>query len=278
MAHRLLLRLAFDGARFHGSQRQPDRPTVDGHVLEALDSAGLLADDPAFRAAGRTDRGVSALDHPVALDAVADLDTVARALAGRTKGILPWAGTQVPDGYDPRREAAARTYRYHWPLLDDLDTEAAAEAWRLFEGTHDVSQFARLEAGRRPTRTITRCESWQQGDRLVFQITGESFLWNQVRRMVGACLDVAEGGITLADVEAGLDGTRLPRQRLAPAEGLVLFRVALDVEARPLTRVHQVAQERVIEDHRRDLQHLAAMETVLGLGWTRTKRSKKKKR
>lgn len=274
MAQRLLLRLAFDGALFHGSQRQPDRPTVDGSVLEALDSAGLLADEPSFRAAGRTDRGVSALDHPVALDAVADLDTVARALTGRTKGILPWAGIEVPDGYDPRPEASARTYRYHWPLLEGLDTEAAAEAFKLFEGTHDVRHFARLEAGRRPRRTITRCESWQEDDRLVFQVTGRSFLWNQVRRMVGACLDVAEGGITLADIEAALEGTRLPRQRLAPAEGLVLFRVALDVDARPLTGVHRIAQERVIEDHRRERMHLAAVETVLGLGWHQDKKKR----
>ncbi len=272
MVQRLLLRLAFDGALFHGSQRQPDRPTVDGSVLEALESASLLADDPLFRAAGRTDRGVSALDHPVALDATADLDTVARALTGRTKGILPWAGAEVPEGYDPRRDASARTYRYHWPLLEELDTEAAAEAWQLFEGTHDVRHFARLEAGRRPERTITRCDSWQEGDRLVFQVTGESFLWNQVRRMVGACLDVATGGITLADIEAALDGTRLPRQRLAPAEGLVLFQVALDVEPRPLTKVHRIARERVIEDHRRELMHQAAVETALGLGWSREKK------
>lgn len=272
MAQRLLLRLAFDGSRFHGSQRQPDRPTVDGSVLEALDSAGLLADEPNLRAAGRTDRGVSALDHPVAMDATPDLETVARALAGRTTGILPWAGALVPDGYDPRREATERTYRYHWPLIGPedtaLDTELAAEAWRLFEGTHDVRHFARVEAGRRPERTITRCESWQEDDRLVFQVSGQSFLWNQVRRMVGACLDVGQGGLGLGDIRAGLAGDRLPRQRLAPAEGLVLFRVALDLEVQPLTEVHQVAQERVLEDHRRQRQHVAVMETVLGLGWS----------
>lgn len=272
-AQRVLLRLAFDGTRFHGSQRQPERPTVDGALLGALDEADMLAEDPAFRAQGRTDRGVSALDYPVAVDATADLETVARTVAGRCQGLLPWAGCPVPEGFDPRREAIARTYRYHWPVTRELDTEAARRAWRVFEGTHDLSAFARMEPHRDPKRTIHRCESWTEGGMLILQVTGQSFLWNQVRRMAGACLDVAEGRLTSADLERALEtGARLRVQRTLPAEGLLLMRVDLEVQDRSLAEAYRVGWERLATDHHGMRQRMAVLDAVLGLGGRRAEK------
>ncbi|MFB6218385.1 MAG: tRNA pseudouridine(38-40) synthase TruA, partial [Halobacteriaceae archaeon] len=57
-------RLAYDGRPFHGFQRQPDVPTVEGALLDALDALDIpfAGDTPSgYAAAGRTDRGVSAV-------------------------------------------------------------------------------------------------------------------------------------------------------------------------------------------------------------------------
>jgi len=132
---RVALRLALDGARFAGTQRQPDRATANGALLGALREAGLLADAHRLRAAGRLDAGVHARDHVVAVDVAehADLGAVARTVAGQTTGLVPWAGARVHAGFDPRPAARSRTHRSLEPRVpDSAHARRLADAWRRF--------------------------------------------------------------------------------------------------------------------------------------------------
>lgn len=251
MADRLLLRVAFDGRRFHGSQRQPDVPTVNGSILEALDDAGLLADPPRLRAQGRVDAGVSARDFPIAFDANASLETAASTVAGRVPGVIPFAGAEVAPGFDPRLAARSRTYRYHLPSSDPEPSTLGA-VWSRFEGVHDLSALARVdgERGQDPVRRIAATRWWTAaGSGTVLEVRAPTFLRHQVRRMVGATLAVNRGELSVERLEAALSGGALPNhaKRAADPAGLVLHRVGLGADWRGLPKAQAVASRRLDE-------------------------------
>lgn len=251
MAERLLIRVAFDGRRFHGTQRQPDVPTVNGSILQTLHEAGLLADRPRLRAQGRIDAGVSARDFPVAFDAGASLDTVANTLAGRVPAVIPFAGAEVGPGFDPRLAARSRTYRYHLPTRD-TDPAALGAAWSRFEGVHDLSALARVDGrrGQDPVRRITQTRWWSTpAAGTVLEVRAPTFLRHQVRRMVGASLAVARGELSDEQLDAALSGGEVPNhaKRAAEPGGLVLHRVELGADWRPLPEAEAVASRRLDE-------------------------------
>ena len=224
---RVALRLAYDGALFDSYARQPDRRTVEGALIEALGPEGLV--EGSFRTGSRTDAGVSALENVCAATLHRPhlrglVPSVQRRLP---EGLWLTAAAGVPDGFDPRR-AGWRQYRYlaaaqgeaEWPMRD-----AAA----AFVGRHRMHAFARVEADRDPERTVLDFVVGTREGMWVFHVRGESFLWNQVRRMVGAVLAVGRGEAAPGDVTAAL-ASGLPHGRftVAPAEGLLLERVHHD--------------------------------------------------
>jgi len=117
-------RVAYDGRHYHGFQRQPNVPTVEDALLDALREQGALGSadaaetaggrdtPPNYAAAGRTDAGVSAVAQTVAFDAPDWLTP--RALNGALPGgVRAWAAAEVPDDFHATHHATARTYRYH---------------------------------------------------------------------------------------------------------------------------------------------------------------------
>lgn len=262
MAARLALRIGVDGSRFHGTQRQRDVPTANGTLLEALDEADLLAEPHRLRAAGRVDAGVHARDHVVAVNVDGPLDHVARTLAGSTVGLVPWAGARVHDRFDPRAAARSRTYRYLVPQPPDVDR--LARAWALFEGRHDVSEFAHLDPDRDqdPNRTIARTRSWTTPRGLVLEARAPTFLHHQVRRMVGACCTVARGELALERIEAALAGGKLGTYEVADAEGLILWRVAVSADWTPLDEALRIGRQQLSTARARLDQRAHALDAV----------------
>lgn len=262
MAARVALRIGVDGSSFHGTQRQPDVPTANGTVLEALEDADLLADPHRLRAAGRVDAGVHARDHVVALDVRASVERVARTLAGSTTGLVPWAGARVHERFDPRLAARSRTYRYLVP--DPSDEDRLRRAWALFEGRHRFAEFARLDPdrGQDPNRTITRTRSWTTPRGLLLEARAPTFLHNQVRRMVGACRTVARGELAPDRIEAALDGGSLGTYEVAAAEGLVLWRVAVSADWRPLDEALEIGRQQLSTPRARLEQRAHALDAI----------------
>jgi tRNA pseudouridine38-40 synthase len=218
------LRIAYDGQRFAGSQRQPDQRTVEGEVLRGLAKVGALesAEAGGFQCSSRTDRGVSAAANVVAFDTAFRTDVLLPALGASVEDVWPHALALVPAGWDARH-ARSRTYAYFLPDAA-LDAAKVHDALQVFVGQHDFRAFARVEEGVNPVRRVLRCEARREGGFVVLTVQGESFLWNQVRRMVAAARQVARGEATLEDLHAGLRGERVDLGT-APAEGLVLMDV-----------------------------------------------------
>jgi tRNA pseudouridine38-40 synthase len=245
MARRLALLLEYDGSGFSGSQFQPERRTVQGAVEEAV--RALTGETPRVAFAGRTDAGVHALGQVAAFDTESTLDavTVRRAL----NHLLPddvavRAVAEVASGFDPRRHAVGRTYRYaihhgaprsplrrarEWHRGGALDLEALARAAAtLPREPRDWAAFAGPVPEGYPTvRTLRRCDVQRAGEhRLEVTIEADGFLPHQVRRTVGALVRVGSGGLTVEEFAALVEGAPSSAGPTAPPQGLVLCSVA----------------------------------------------------
>jgi tRNA pseudouridine38-40 synthase len=200
------LLLEYDGGGFRGWARQPGARTVQEVLEEAL---GLVAREPVeLTVAGRTDAGVHARGQ-VASHAGGPLR------ASSLNGVLPpdvrvLASERAPDGFDARRDATSRVYRYrvladpvgrvfergralHWRYR--VDRGALDECAAAILGTHDFTAFTPTQTyHRRFERDIVRSE-WveEDGGVLAYWIEGDTFMRNMVRTLVGTMLGVAAG-------------------------------------------------------------------------------------
>ncbi|MBN1194783.1 MAG: tRNA pseudouridine(38-40) synthase TruA [Methanomicrobiaceae archaeon] len=231
---RLGFLVSYFGDHFFGSQMQPDRRTVEGEFIAACRSLNLFDDwrEAGFAFSGRTDRGVHARRQMAAFTT----DEPERAIS-TLNFLLPadcwcagWA--PVPETFHPRYNARQRTYRYFFPDPDP-DIAAMQAVADVFVGTHDFSRFARV-ADRNPRRTILSSRVSAAGSCAVYEVTGESFLWNMVRCMATALTAAGKGEMTPEDVEKRLSDPRGAHFGPAPAGGLVLWDIDCGIRFQPI--------------------------------------------
>lgn len=232
---RIAFLVSYIGTGFFGSQRQPGRRTVEGEFIDACLSLGLFEDpgSAGFGFSGRTDRGVHAMAQVCAFN-TEHSERAVSALNRKLPGDIRCNGwAEVSEGYNPRFAVSSRTYRYFFPGTD-LDMEKMEIAAIPLAGTHDFSRFARTE-GRSPVRTIFSVGIIAERDGLIFEISGESFLWNMVRCIAYALILAGEGSAGTGIIEEALENTTGPRFPAAPPEGLVLWDVETDLEFSPMS-------------------------------------------
>ncbi len=183
-------RIAYDGRPFHGFQRQPDVPTVEGTLLAALAELGVTGGEsdgptrptpPGYAAAGRTDAGVSALEQTVAFAAPDWLDPAA------LNGPLPadvraWAAADVPSDFHATHDAAWRSYRY-FLYAPTLDAAAARDLLARFEGETDLRDLTADPDGD-TIRTVHETTATRDGDFVVVDVRADGFVHESVRRLV----------------------------------------------------------------------------------------------
>jgi tRNA pseudouridine38-40 synthase len=241
-------RLAYDGRPFHGFQRQPDVPTVEDAILDALGALGVESDGeipPGYAAAGRTDRGVSAVAQTVAFDCPAWLTP--RALNGELPdAIRAWASAEVPDTFHATHDATAREYVYHL-FAPDADRERAQMAAEALSGRHDWHNLTTDETGtvRDLSVGVTR-----DGDYLVVTFRGGGFARHLVRRAVSLVSAVGAGEADRGRIDRVLGEERLGGPagvEAAPAYPLVLTEVAYDVAFEREVRAATEAARRFAE-------------------------------
>ncbi len=240
----LKLTLEYDGTAYHGWQVQPGLPTIQGVLQDAVKR--LTGEEVRIIGAGRTDAGVHALAQ------VANFRT-GRAMATEVwerglNSLLPpdivvTGLGPVPDGFDARRSATAKTYRYsilsgrcpsalqrHFLLhvRDRLDITAMAEAATCLVGEHDFTAFRAADGeDSNAVRHMYEARLIAEGHRLDFVITGKGFLKHMIRIVVGTLLDVGRGKLTPAGFRHILDSQDRRRAgRTAPAHGLCLMHVS----------------------------------------------------
>jgi tRNA pseudouridine38-40 synthase len=220
---RRAFRLAYDGHPFSGFQRQPDVPTVEDALFDALADLDIEVAPPGYAAAGRTDAGVSAVAQTVGFDAPAWLSPAA------LNGSLPasvraWASADVPS-FHATHDATRRTYRYfcHAPGADADRARAAADA---LSGTHDFHNLTPDETG--TVRTLSAAVE-RDGEFLVLTVSADGFARHMVRRIASLVRGVAVGESDVGRVERVLGSDPLSGPEgvpTAPATPLVLVGVA----------------------------------------------------
>ena len=239
---RIALLLEYDGTRFAGSQFQPDAATVQGEVEAAIEE--ITQEKARLALAGRTDAGVHALGQVGAFDINGglNLEVLFRALnAVLPKDIAIRGIEEVEPGFDPRRRAVRRHYRYLidngparpvlgrgevWYVGGELDVEAMATAAQLLVGVRDFAAFAGpVEGGGSTGRDLQRLEVTRDGRRVRIDAVGNAFLPHQVRRMTGALVEVGRSRIGIDAFGALLAGPSGSAGPAAPARGLTLVAV-----------------------------------------------------
>jgi len=221
-------RVAYDGRTFHGFQRQPDVPTVEDAVFDGLRDLGVLdaaADKPpAYAAAGRTDRGVSAVAQTMAFAGPKWLSPAALN-SELPATIRSWAAADTSSEFHATHDATARTYTYHLHA-PAADTDLAREALSVLAGEHDFQNLTPDEGG--TVRTLDPAVE-PDGDFLVIELRAGGFSRQLVRRVVALVRDVATGAAPLAKIDRVLSPAPLSGPEgvgPAPAAPLVLTDVS----------------------------------------------------
>ena len=237
------LTLQYDGSCFHGWQFQPNAPSVEEALKDAIDR--VLHETVKLQSCSRTDAGVHALMFCCNFRTEADVDPY--RLRRSLNGVLPQAVAVtdcsiVPLEFHARYSCRGKRYLYkiwnapqrnpfllgralHVPgRLDDalLDREAKA-----FIGTHDFAAFCAAGSVVKTTvRTVFDCGVRREGDCVEFFVSGDGFLYNMVRIMVGTLLEIHAGKLpcgSIPEILASCDRDRAGAT--AKAEGLYLEKV-----------------------------------------------------
>jgi len=218
---RVALKFAYDGAMFYGFQRQPDKLTVEGSLVHALDKIGAIksARECGYRSSSRTDRGVSALGNVISFRTSFSRSSICSAVNSEMQDIWAYSAVEVPEEFNPRA-AKQRWYRYCLPK-NAQDRSKMLEIARRFEGVHDFTGYSRKDK-RNPMRKIDSIEVSDAGMFYAIDFKAESFLWNMVRRIVWMMNEGSSGRLDMDSI--GPDAKKKPPQiGLAPPEYLVLM-------------------------------------------------------
>jgi tRNA pseudouridine38-40 synthase len=244
---RYKLTIEYDGAGFVGWQRQANGLSIQAALETAVER--FCGERLTVFGAGRTDAGVHALAQVahIELARAAEPETIRSAVNYhlRPHRISLVEVEPAPPGFDARRSAIARVYRYRflnrrappavergrvWHVAPPLDLAAMQEGASHLVGHHDFSTFRdSLCQAKSPVKTLGALELSRDGEEIHVTARARSFLHHQVRNMVGTLKLVGLGRWQPDDVARAL-ATRDRRAGgpTAPAEGLTLIAVEYD--------------------------------------------------
>jgi tRNA pseudouridine38-40 synthase len=247
MTQRFKITVEYDGGPFVGWQRQPNGPSVQQALEEAV--TALSGEEPFVQGAGRTDSGVHALAQVAHFDLEKEIagDALQGALNHHLKAwpVSVLSVEAVSEDFHARFSATGRAYLYRilnrraQPALDEgrvwwvpikLDAQRMQEAAQVLVGHHDFSSFRAAECqANSPVKTLDRLDVSRQGEEIVVIAEARSFLHHQVRNMVGSLKLVGQGRWSAGRLKKALEARdRRAAGPTAPAEGLYLTRVTYD--------------------------------------------------
>jgi tRNA pseudouridine38-40 synthase len=240
----LKLSIQYLGTRYQGWQIQPDRPTIQGHLEQALQQ--LLQEKVRVVGAGRTDTGVHARGQVASLCTASTIPL--RGILLGSNNFLPediriMSVEEAPTGFHARHDSKTKDYAYRFstaPVLSpflsptveslrgEVDLEAMSEAAACFVGDHDLAAFCGPEGRLKHTRRVVTDSRLEQEEERVwtYWITANGFLQYLVRTIVGTLFEVGRGRMPPGEIAAILASR--DRRRAGPTaspRGLTLERV-----------------------------------------------------
>lgn len=225
---RIALKFGYNGIDYYGYARQPNLPTIEGKIISQLKRHNLIANpkEAQLRSASRTDKGVSSLGNVLAFTTEEPEKINLEALNNDLNDIFFTAQQVVSDDFYPRY-ATLRTYHYYLLKQEHYEPDRLLKTAKLFVGTHDFSNFSRIEPGKNPLRTIEKITLEETDDFLIFSFCAQTFLWNQIRRIISAILQVEEHKTTPTQIKEALEEPKQKKDfRISPAHPLILTDVA----------------------------------------------------
>ena len=206
----IALILEYDGTNYCGFQKQKNGITVQEVLEKAIEMA--TAQKVSIVASGRTDTGVHALGQVVNFKTDTTIAPEKLAIVINLhlpKDIKIIKSFRVEDNFNARFDAKEKTYIYkvcnreymsvfkqnkalHFPKK--LDLKLMKNASKKLVGEHDFSSFMASGSSVKTTvRTIKKLDIFEQDGDIIFEITGNGFLYNMVRIIVGTLLDIGVG-------------------------------------------------------------------------------------
>jgi tRNA pseudouridine38-40 synthase len=268
MIRNIKMVLAYDGAGFHGWQRQPNMRTVQGCLETAV--ARIVRHPIAIIGAGRTDAGVHARGQTANFLTTCAIPThsLFRAIGARIpmdmtiedlrEAPLPFHAqfSALRKRYRYRIFAASRrpvgslAQRYAYHFWHPLDVDRLRAAAAVLVGTHDFTSFASKGNERiHNVRRITQLEVSRHEQEIRFDVEGTGFLYNQVRNMVGTLLEIGRGHWPverMAEILAARD--RSTAGHSAPAHGLCMMWILYDLPGLRREEAEGIARDPSLAD------------------------------
>ncbi len=238
------LDICYDGTRYRGWQRLPGKDdTIQGKIEQCLSK--ILGEDIEISGSGRTDAGVHAQGqvanfHCQSAMGCEEILALLRKYLPEDIGIL--SCKDCSERFHARLNAKEKTYlyrlwnsnqpcvferRYVTVLPEALDISAMEQAAGHLIGEHDFSAFCGNPKFKKSTvRFIRAVKISRQGEEIQISFTGNGFIHNQVRIMVGTLIEVGRRERTADSIAALFGGKRADAGFLAPAQGLCLMEVS----------------------------------------------------
>ena len=232
--------ISYDGTDFHGFQIQKDKTTVQGELQKALE---IFTKKYELNYSGRTDAGVHAKGQVINIKTELVINDKTINSLNKILGskISINSCKAINDTFHARYDASERTYKYfvsdinqQYPYLSSqsyiypkkLDIKKLNYLSQLFVGEHNFSAFSKHDVNKNPNRKIYKSNWIKKRDFFVYTITGNSYLRNMVRNIVGVQIAHCEDKVSCEEVSKNLINPKKARiNYVAPPNGLILWNV-----------------------------------------------------
>jgi len=239
------LTIEYDGSEFCGWQKQANSPSVQQTIENAFKA--FSNEDVSLFVAGRTDTGVHARAQVAHVNLAKETrsavvrDAINFYLQPHRIAIL--SAEAVNEDFHARLSATKRSYRYciinrrppltfqskyAWHIIKDLDIGAMQRAADILIGKHDFSTFRASNCqANSPMKTLDTLTVSREGENVFVFTEARSFLYHQVRNMVGTLCFVGTGHWSQNDFRAAFEACdRTKGGPTAPPEGLYFWEVS----------------------------------------------------
>lgn len=230
-AQRYFIKMYYLADHYLGSQRQKEENTIEGILIKALIDKSYIENESksGFEAASRTDRFVSARG------SVFSFITQKSFYPEELNSALPndigvWAVARVPIDYKPRRNAICRHYKYifEYPISylikkSEFEIDLIKQGCNLLKGSHDFVNFAKKDKDKNTVRDLEDIKLSIINDFLILDFYSQSFLRQQIRRIIRKLVELGTKKITFDEFKALFDPMKSFSYKPYSPNGLVLW-------------------------------------------------------